>query len=477
MRPSRVRAVHALVRSLGLDTALTIAHARPASFTEMNIFHRAAYLECLRRAPAICCSPFDEAALSFQKEFDVPVGTKVGDCPLFPEVWGLVESQAGASLACAEAILQGEATVAINWSGGLHHAAAAHASGFCFVNDIVLCIRRLLTRHQRVLYIDLDVHHGDGVEGAFYGNERVMTLSLHQFGEGFFPGTGDYSGSAPSGGGGGEDGDNYHYNSSSSASVGSNSFAVNAPLPARTGDAAYLLTFRTALTALVRCFDPQSIVLQLGADTIAGDLLGRLCVSTLAHTQCVADALSLGLPMVLLGGGGYHVFHTARCWAIHTATALGVDAARLPLYVPRNDPYYGDYRRECAPLRPTLHVMPDPAVDQPLGLAESLLYWRRFCGSLQRQMRAARVVRERFTRTVKAAATAWRAALLEQQQSSRRGSGLLTSARSNSNSSSSSDSDSDSGSGDSGRRKRPRRDERSPVAAPSAAVAAQKPQG
>ncbi|KAG5477791.1 hypothetical protein LSCM1_05090 [Leishmania martiniquensis] len=379
MRPSRVRALHALVHSLGLDDAgsMTVCHARPATAEEMGAFHRGAYLECLRQAPGICGNPLDEMSLAFQKEFDVPFASQHGDCPLFPEVWALVTSQAGASLACAEALVRGDATVAMNWAGGMHHAAAAHASGFCFVNDIVLCIRRLLRHYQRVLYVDLDVHHGDGVEGAFYGNHRVMTLSLHQFGNGFFPGTGDYP-----------------------TRETADSFAINVPLPMRTGDAAYLLSFRTALSCVVQCFDPEAVVVQCGADTITGDLIGRLCVTTLAHTQCVADVLSLERPTVLLGGGGYHVFHTARCWAIHTATALGRTAAQLPLYIPRTDPYYRDYRLECTPKRPTLHVFLDPDVDDPLPLEDSLAFWRQLCRSIQWQMRTARFVRQRFSRTI-----------------------------------------------------------------------------
>lgn len=377
MRPSRVRVLHSLVKSLGLDADMTICHARPASEREMGVFHRAAYLECLKRAPVICADPFERDALSFQKEFDVPVGSRRGDCPLFPEVWSLVASQAGASLACADALIRGDTTVAMNWAGGMHHAAAAHASGFCFVNDIVLCIRRLLRHFQRVLYVDLDVHHGDGVEGAFSSNPRVLTLSLHQFGDDFFPGTGDYG-----------------------SPHTADSFAVNVPLPAGTGDAAYLLSFRTALTAAMQCFDPEAIVLQCGADTIAGDLIGRLCVTTVAHTQCVRDVLSLQRPTVLLGGGGYHVFHTAKCWALHTAAAIGRSAQQLPAYVPRSDPYYMEFRKECAPHRPTLHVFLDPDVDKPLSLCESLPYWRQLCVSLRWQMRAARVLRQRFTRTV-----------------------------------------------------------------------------
>ena len=379
MRPSRVRALHSLVHSLGLDADahMTVCHARPATAEEMSVFHRGAYLECLRRAPVICGNPLEGSSLAFQKEFDVPFASQHGDCPLFPEVWSLVTSQAGASLACAEALIHGDATVAMNWAGGMHHAAAAHASGFCFVNDIVLCIRRLLRHYQRVLYVDLDVHHGDGVEGAFYGNHRVMTLSLHQFGNGFFPGTGDFA-----------------------TRDTADSFAINVPLPTRTGDAAYLLSFRTALSSVVQCFDPEAVVVQCGADTIAGDLIGRLCVTTLAHTQCVADVLALGRPTVLLGGGGYHVFHTTRCWAIHTATALGRTATQLPLYIPRSDPYYMDYRRECVPHRPTLHVFLDPDVDDPLPLEDSLVYWRQLCRSIHWQMRAARLMRQRFYRTV-----------------------------------------------------------------------------
>ncbi|EPY25079.1 histone deacetylase 1/2 [Strigomonas culicis] len=265
----------------------------------------------------------------------------------------------------------------MNWAGGMHHAAEARASGFCFVNDIVLCIRRLLQHYQRVLYVDLDVHHGDGVEGAFRDNCRVMTVSLHQFGEGFYPGTGDYCTPATA-----------------------HSFAINCPLPPSTGDAAYLLSFRTILSSVVECYDPEAVVLQCGADTIAGDTLGRLAVTTFAHTQCVADVLDLHLPTVLLGGGGYNVLHTAKCWAIHTATALGRTAAQLPVYIPRSDAYYMQYRKECAPLRPTLHVSLDPDVDRPLDTGISFRYWRQLCVSLQWQLRAARVLRERLTRTI-----------------------------------------------------------------------------
>ncbi|KEG12035.1 putative histone deacetylase [Trypanosoma grayi] len=380
MQPSRVRVLHSLVRSLGLDAHMMVFQSRPATQQELRGFHRAAYVECLRSAPFICGNPLDPVAMSYQKEFGMPVLSRDGDCPLFPEVWDLVASQAGASIACGEALCRGEADIAINWAGGMHHGAEAHASGFCFVNDIVLCIQRLLRRFQRILYLDLDVHHGDGVEAAFYGNTRVMTVSLHQFGNGFFPGTGDYG-----------------------CPETENSFAVNVPLPVRTGDAMYLLYFRTVVTAAVRCFDPEAVVVQCGADCIVGDLIGRLNVTTAAHSQCVADVLRLGLPAVLLGGGGYHVFNTARCWAINTATALG---RPLPHYIPRQDPYYEEYRKEFAPHRPKLHVFVDPEVDRPLPLRSAWADWRKLCASIRSQMKYARVVRESFLRVVTEAADA-----------------------------------------------------------------------
>lgn len=536
MRPLRVRLTHSLIHSLGLDRRLAkMCRHAPATAAEMCVFHREAYLECLRNAPRWCGHPLEVDSLAVQKEFDVPVGSRESDCPLFPQVWELAASQAGGSLACATALNTGLADIAIHWGGGMHHAAAAHASGFCFVNDIVLCIRRLLQSFMRVLYVDLDVHHGDGVEAAFIGNPRVMTLSIHQFGDHFFPGTGDFvlppeSGARESGGstrrvlGNGGDGEKgrspvagsvasdadsdvlggndkkrpiiLSSSSACSSSCGSAasahgspitppSYAVNVPLPARSGDAAYCISFRAAFDAIMPIFDPDVVVVQCGADTISGDPIGRLCVTTRAHVACVRhilgphhihiprrpphgenenryrsthrngneelesarkmggspgtnsnagvsedpslrrkrvrtpqtreDALSAmergagshrRLPTVLLGGGGYHVLHTAQCWALHTATAIGLSPSELPLYIPRHDPYYMDYRQqhhsygEWNGNRPTLHVQLDPDVDHPLPLDISLVYFRHLCRTLPWQLRAIRRLRQGFDRAV-----------------------------------------------------------------------------
>ena len=111
------------------------------------------------------------------------------DCPVFDGLYSFCQAYGGASIDGAVRLNHGLADVAINWAGGLHHAKKCEASGFCYVNDIVLGILELLKHHQRVLYIDIDVHHGDGVEEAFYTTDRVMTVSFHKFGD-FFPGTG-----------------------------------------------------------------------------------------------------------------------------------------------------------------------------------------------------------------------------------------------------------------------------------------------
>merc|ERR1712243_108255 len=111
------------------------------------------------------------------------------DCPLFKGLYEFCQTSAGGSLSAAYKINQKHSDIAINWSGGLHHAKRTEASGFCYVNDIVLSILELLKYNERVMYIDIDVHHGDGVEEAFYLTDRVMTISFHKFGN-FFPGTG-----------------------------------------------------------------------------------------------------------------------------------------------------------------------------------------------------------------------------------------------------------------------------------------------
>ena len=140
-------------------------------------------------------------------------------------------------------------------AGGLHHAKKSEASGFCYVNDIVLAILELLKYHQRVLYIDIDIHHGDGVEEAFYTTDRVMTVSFHKYGE-YFPGTGDLR---DIGAGRGK------------------YYAVNFPMRDGIDDECYQNTFVPIMSKVMECYQPSAVVLQCGADSLSGDRLGKFC--------------------------------------------------------------------------------------------------------------------------------------------------------------------------------------------------------
>ena len=202
----------------------------------------------------------------------------------------------------------------INWAGGLHHAKKCEASGFCYVNDIVLAILELLKFHQRVLYIDIDVHHGDGVEEAFYCTDRVMTVSFHKFGE-FFPGTGDLSDIGQGKG-------KFH--------------SVNVPLRDGIDDDSYEQLFKPIMRKIMERFQPEAIVFQSGADSLSGDRLGFFNLSIRGHAECLKYMMTFGVPIMLLGGGGYTVRNVARCWTYETACLLGTE---LEDKLPFNDYY------------------------------------------------------------------------------------------------------------------------------------------
>lgn len=244
------------------------------------------------------------------------------DCPVFDGLYEFCQISAGGSIAGAVKLNQGQSDVTINWAGGLHHAKRGEASGFCYVNDIVLAILELLKYHNRVLYVDIDVHHGDGVEEAFYTTDRVMTVSFHKHGE-FFPGTGDIH----------------------DVGVGKGRYySVNVPLRDGIDDESYRSIFEPVMSHVMQWYQPGAVILQCGADSLAGDRLGSFNLSHRGHGHCVEFMSSFGVPLMLLGGGGYTIRNVARCWAYETAKVVGID--ELPEAIPFNDyfEYYGpDY--------------------------------------------------------------------------------------------------------------------------------------
>ena len=182
MKPHRLQMTHNLVLAYGLYKKMQCFRPHLATDEELVQFHAEDYVDFIRRVTPDNSTDFAKQLQKF---------TVGEDCPVFDGLYDYCRVYTGGSLDGAMKLNHGLADVAINWAGGLHHAKRSEASGFCYINDIVLAILELLKYHARVLYLDIDIHHGDGVEEAFYSTERVMTVSFHKYGDYFFPGTGD----------------------------------------------------------------------------------------------------------------------------------------------------------------------------------------------------------------------------------------------------------------------------------------------
>jgi len=195
------------------------------------------------------------------------------------------------------------APLAVCWTGGRHHAQADKAAGFCYVNDIVLAILEILrsSTDARVLYIDVDVHHGDGVAAAFASSDRVLTLSLHHHARGFFPGSG----------------------AASEVGIGRGKHHdVNVALRRGVSDATFTALFERTTSMLERAYRPTHVVWQCGADALAWDPQAVFNLTPMVFGALAAHVRSFDIPLLVLGGGGYHVTQTARAWAFATAALV-----------------------------------------------------------------------------------------------------------------------------------------------------------
>ncbi|KAJ3164825.1 histone deacetylase [Geranomyces variabilis] len=315
MKPHRIRMTHNLVMNYGLYNKMSIHRPEAGTFLEMTRFHSDEYIDFLQRV-----TPENVEEMNrYQPKCKFNVGE---DCPAFDGLYDFSALAAGGTLAAARHLNAGKTDTAINWGGGLHHAKKAEAAGFCYVNDIVLGILELLKVHQRVLYLDIDVHHGDGVEEAFFSTDRVMTVSFHKYGE-FFPGTGDIN---DVGAGKGK------------------SYAVNFPLKDGIDDETYKTIFQPVMRHVMAWYKPDVLVLQCGADSLAGDRLGCFNLSMRGHAACVEFMRRFQIPTLMLGGGGYTIKNVSRAWCYETGVAVGED---LDEEIPYNDfyQYFGpDYR-------------------------------------------------------------------------------------------------------------------------------------
>ncbi len=302
MKPIRLQLTIDLIRAYGLDAADGLDVVAPAAATDeqLRLVHSADYIAAVRAAGA------DPSCA------DLSCGLGTDDTPAFRGMHDASALIAGGSLAAADAVWSGEAPHAVNFAGGLHHAMPGAAAGFCVYNDAALAIARLLELGaERVAYVDIDVHHGDGVQTAFWNDPRVLTISLHESPRFLYPGTGfpDETG--------GPDADGY---------------AVNVALPPGVADAKWLRAFDAVVPPLVEAFRPQVIVTQHGADTHVEDPLAHLALTVdaqrlaavalhdLAHRYCEGR-------WIATGGGGYAATDVVpRTW-----THLVAEAAHAPI--------------------------------------------------------------------------------------------------------------------------------------------------
>lgn len=308
MKPHRIRMTHSLIMNYDLHKKMEIYRAQPANKKELTQFHTDEYVDFVSRVTPDNLHLFEREQVIFN------VGD---DCPVFDGLYEFCKISCGGSMEAAARMNRGITDIAINYAGGLHHAKKSEASGFCYMNDIVLGIIELLRVHPRVLYIDTDVHHGDGVEEAFYSNDRVMTCSFHKFGE-FFPGTGNLNDIGIGKG-------KYH--------------AVNIPLRDGIDDVSYKSIFEPIIRAIMEWYQPSAVVLQCGGDSLLGDRLGPFNLSMRGHANCVNFVKSFNVPMMVVGGGGYTIRNVARTWAFETGICNDVI---LPSEIPYNG-YYEYY--------------------------------------------------------------------------------------------------------------------------------------
>ncbi|MDG4785801.1 acetoin utilization protein AcuC [Micromonospora sp. WMMD1102] len=326
--PVRVELTMALARELGvLDRpGVRLVAPSPADDAALARVHRPDYLDAVRAAPS------DPLFSGY--------GLGTPDNPIFDGMHEASALVAGASLAAAEAVWRGEARRAVNVAGGLHHAMPSRAAGFCVYNDPAVAIARLLDLGaERVAYVDVDVHHGDGVQEVFYADPRVLTVSLHETPLALFPGTGF---------------------SDETGGPGAEGSAVNLPLPPGTGDAGWLRGFHATVPALLRAFRPQILVTQCGADSHRLDPLADLRLSvdgqraSYLALRALADELCEGR-WVATGGGGYALVEVVpRAWTHLLAVATGEPVAPDALTPPAWRALAKDRRPEReVPLRMT----------------------------------------------------------------------------------------------------------------------------
>lgn len=287
--------VDSLIEAYGLHQLCNVFDVEVAELQDLCLFHSQEFVECLlseyTKNGTHDLNELSDFGLSY-------------DCPVFDGLAEYVQHIAGASLTAANILVSAKKnssdgrSVVINWYGGRHHGNRDRAAGFCYVNDVVLAILRLRTAFRRIFYLDLDLHHGDGVENAFRYSKNVLTCSIHRHGVGFFPGTG----------------------------AASSNGTYNIPTERGLSDMKLNQIVQNFILPILEKELPEVIVVQCGADGLASDPHGEWNLTIPGLTKAIMDVVNYkkSTHILLLGGGGYNHRDTARLWCNVTKTIIGV---------------------------------------------------------------------------------------------------------------------------------------------------------
>jgi acetoin utilization protein AcuC len=295
LEPRRPLEAMELCRKHGLldKPWIDVCEPKPAHVEEMAVFHDWDYLAALQ-----------EANDGVFKERMVEFGLGTVDCPVFPGVYDYSALVTGGTLLASRLIEESRYDLSFNLAGGFHHAQHRNAEGFCYVNDVVIAMQALVRKGHRLAYVDLDAHHGDGVQAAFYEDDRVLTISLHESGKTLFPWSG-FETEIGTGEGRG-------YN-------------INVPLPPQTDDEVFLLAFNEVVPRAISAYDPAIVFLLIGADGLLADPLAHLSLTNNSYAEAVKVIEAISPKCVVLGGGGYQMNSVTRAWCLAWAVMNGIE--------------------------------------------------------------------------------------------------------------------------------------------------------
>jgi acetoin utilization protein AcuC len=286
LKPERLQRTHELLQEYGAFEVpnVRVVEPVPATVEDLALFHTTEYIELIRAL---------SAGESIYQAYQYGFGP--GDNPVFKGMFELALQRVGSGLTGAKLLVEDDCDVAFSFSGGLHHGGPDFASGFCVVNDVAVALSWLVNQGMKLMYVDIDAHHGDGVQNAFYESDQVMTISFHQDGRTLFPGTGfvDEIGAGRGKG-----------------------YSVNVPLPPFTDDASYLWAFRQIVPPLYEHFQPDLLVTQLGVDTHMDDPLTNMLLTTEGQSEIFRIFNQISPKWLAFGGGGYAIDVVPRAWTL-----------------------------------------------------------------------------------------------------------------------------------------------------------------